>query len=218
MSHVQCRSLGESEMSIILIIVCYLVGSIPVAWLMAKMLTGQDLRQMGSGNVGVMNTMVSVSRWAGVIVFLAEASKGALAVLLSRAAGAGEVVTGLAVLAAICGTRWSVWLRGAGGRGNTTAMTALLLISWPSLVCGLVLLFVARAVTRNSFVATRITLLLWPLAFGLITGSLRSLIMGSAFSLLFATTHRTETDDHLLVKERWGGFRAFVASPPRERD
>ncbi len=97
-------------------------------------------------------------------------------------------------------------------------MTALLLISWPSLVSALVLLFVARAVTRNSFVATRITLLLWPLAFGLITGSWWSLIMGAAFSLLFATTHRTETDDHLLVKDRRGGFGAFVTSPPREQD
>ena len=56
-------------MPIILIITCYLIGSIPVAWLMAKILTGEDLRQMGSGNVGVMNTMVSVSRWAGVTVF-----------------------------------------------------------------------------------------------------------------------------------------------------
>lgn len=204
-------------MPIVLIIVCYLIGSIPVAWLMAKILTGQDLRQMGSGNVGVMNTMVSVSRWAGLTVFFAEAAKGAVAVLLSRAVGAGDVVMGLAVLATICGTRWSIWLRGAGGRGNTAAMTALLLISWQSLLCALAILFLARVITRDSFIAMRITLILWPFSFGLITQSWWSVIMGGAFSLLFATTHDTETDDHLLVNEQWGGLRRFAVLPPRKR-
>ena len=204
-------------MPIALIVLCYLIGSIPVAWLLAKLLTGQDLRQMGSGNVGVMNTMVSVSRWAGLAVFFAEAAKGAAAVLLSRAAGASDVVMGLAVLAAICGTRWSIWLRGAGGRGNTAGMTALLLISWESLLCALAILFLARVITRNSFIATRITLILWPFAFGLIPQSWWSIILGGAFSLLFATTHDTETDDHLLVKEQWGGLRKFATLPPRKR-
>jgi glycerol-3-phosphate acyltransferase PlsY len=184
---------------------------------MAKILTGQDLRQMGSGNVGVMNTMVSVSRWAGLAVFFAEAAKGAIAVLLSRAVGANEVVMGLAVLAAICGTRWSIWLRGAGGRGNTAAMTALLLISWQSLLCALAIMLLARVITRDSFLATRITLILWPFAFGLITQSWWSVILGGAFSLLFSTTHDTETDDHLLVTEQWGGLRSFAALPRRKR-
>jgi len=204
-------------MPVLLIVACYLIGSIPIAWLMGKIFSGKDLRQTGSGNVGVLNTMISVSRWAGVTVFLAEAAKGAAAVLLSRAAGANELVTGLAVLATISGTRWSVWLRGAGGRGNTAAMAALLLISWQSLLCALGIYFVSRVLTRSSFIAARIALVLWPVAFGLITQSWWSVIMGGAFSLLFATTHKPDTDDHLLVKERWGGLRRFAVLPPRKR-
>ena len=204
-------------MPVLLMITCYLIGSIPVAWFMGKILSGQDLRQMGSGNVGVLNTMISVSRWAGVTVFFAEAAKGAAAVLLSRAVGASEVVTGLAVLATICGTRWSIWLRGAGGRGNTAAMAALLLISWQSLLCALAIFFLSRVLTRNSFIAARITLVLWPIAFGLITQSWWSVILGGAFSLLFATTHKPDTDDHLLVKDQWGGLRRFAVLPPRKR-
>ena len=122
-------------MLIFLVVACYLIGSIPVAWLVARLVTGRDLRQMGSGNVGVMNTALSVTRWAGLLVFVAEAAKGALAVLLARTLNGSMVSVGLAALAAIVGTRWSVWLRGAGGRGNTAAMTALALISWPSLLC-----------------------------------------------------------------------------------
>lgn len=204
-------------MPVLLIVACYLIGSIPVAWLMGKIFGDKDLRQTGSGNVGVLNTMISVSRWAGVTVFFAEAAKGAAAVLLSRAVGANDLVTGLAVLATICGTRWSIWLRGAGGRGNTAAMAALLLISWQSLLCALAIYFVSRALTRSSFIAARITLLTWPIAFGLITRSWWSVILGGVFSLLFATTHKPDTDDHLLVKDRWGGLRRFAVLPPRKR-
>jgi glycerol-3-phosphate acyltransferase PlsY len=112
----------------VLIAVSYLVGSIPVAWLITKFVTGQDLRRMGSGNVGVMNTGLSVARWAGLLVLMAEAAKGALAVTMARTLDGGAVTIGLADLATIIGTRWPVWLHGAGGRGNTAGLAALLLI------------------------------------------------------------------------------------------
>lgn len=195
----------------------YLIGSIPVAWLVAKVVTGEDLRQMGSGNVGVLNTAISVARWAGLLVFLTEAVKGVLAVFLARYwAGDGELVVGLAVLAAVVGTRWPVWLRGAGGRGNTTAAAALLIISWPTLVGTLALWLVAHRVTRSSFQATRVTFVLWPFIFGLVTRSVWSVVLGATFSLVFLTTHRRGTDDHLLINEQWSGLWDFLTAPRRQ--
>ena len=200
----------------VLIAASYFIGSIPVAWLIARLVTGQDLRRMGSGNVGVMNTALSVARWAGLLVFLAEAAKGVLAVTLARSVGDGEVAIGLAVLATVVGTRWSIWLRGAGGRGNTVAMTALLIISWLTLASALALWLLARLLTRRSFTATRITFLLWPFIFGLVTQSWWSVLFGATFSLVFLSTHRPETDDHLLVKARWPNLRAFLTTPRRK--
>jgi glycerol-3-phosphate acyltransferase PlsY len=199
-----------------LVLTSYFMGSIPVAWLVAKAVTGQDLREMGSGNVGVMNTALSVSRGAGLLVFLTEAAKGMLAVFFARRWGGGEVVVGLAVLAAVVGTRWPVWLRGAGGRGNTTAMAALLIISWPTFVGTLALWIVARAITRSSFLATRVTFVLWPLLFGFITQSVWMAVLGAAFSLVFLTTHRRGTDDHLLINKQWSGLWDFLTSPRRQ--
>jgi glycerol-3-phosphate acyltransferase PlsY len=199
-----------------LIAASYLIGSIPVAWLIAKLVTGQDLRRMGSGNVGVLNTALSVARWAGLLVFLAEAAKGVLAVALARSVDGSEVAIGLAVLATVVGTRWSIWLRGAGGRGNTVAMTALLIISWLTLASALALWLLARLLTRRSFTATRITFLLWPFIFGLVTRSWWSVLFGATFSLVFLSTHRPETDDHLLVKARWPDLRAFLTAPRRK--
>ncbi|MCC7355106.1 MAG: glycerol-3-phosphate acyltransferase [Anaerolineae bacterium] len=203
-------------MLVALVAISYLVGSIPVAWLIGKMVTGQDLRQVGSGNVGVLNTAVSVARWAGLLVFVAEAAKGAMAVTLARAWVGGEVAVGLAALAAIVGTRWSIWLRGAGGRGNTAAMTALLLISWPTMVGVLTLWFLLRFLTGSNFIATRASLILLPVIFGLITHSWWSVLFGAIFSLLFMSTHRPETDDHLLIKGRWPGLWAFLTAPRRK--
>ena len=203
-------------MLVVLIAMGYLLGSIPVAWLVAKLVTGQDLRQLGSGNVGVMNVAVSVARWAGLLVFLAEAAKGVLAVALARALGGDEAAVGLVVLATVVGTRWSIWLRGAGGRGNTAGMAALLVLSWLTLVIGLAIWLLARLLTRSSFVATRILLVLLPFTLGLVTQSWWYVLFGMALSLVYMSTHRPETDDHLLIKDRWPNLWAFLTGPRRK--
>jgi glycerol-3-phosphate acyltransferase PlsY len=199
----------------LLVAVCYLIGSIPVAWLVARLVTGEDLRRMGSGNIGVMNTALTVARWAGLLVFLVEAAKGAAAVILARAWGGDQVAIGLAVLATVAGTRWSIWLRGAGGRGNTAGATAILLLSWPTVLAGLVLWCLARVLTRSSFLATRVLLVSWPFLFGLLTQSWWNVAFGSLLSLMYLTTQQPETDDHLFIKQRWPNLWEFLTGPRR---
>jgi glycerol-3-phosphate acyltransferase PlsY len=193
----------------------YLIGSIPVAWLLAWAVKGEDLRRLGSGNVGVMNTAVSVARWAGLVVFLTEGLKGIVTVFLVEAAGGGEVATAVAVLAAVAGTRWPVWLRGAGGRGNTTGAGAILIIAWPVLVISLVVWSAVRLLTRSSYWATRINLLSWPIIFYAVTRSWPYTLMGLALAVIYLTAQREETDDHLIIKETWDSFWAFLTSPRR---
>lgn len=203
-------------MLVVLIAAGYLLGSIPVAWLIARLVTGQDLRRVGSGNVGVMNVALSVARWAGLLVFLAEAAKGVLAVALARALDGDEVAIGLVVLATVVGTRWSIWLHGAGGRGNTAGMAALLVISWLPLAGVLALWLLGRLLTRSSFMTTRITLMLLPFIVGLATQSWWYTLFGGALSLVYMSTHRPESDDHLLIKERWPNLWAFLTGPRRK--
>ncbi len=201
---------------VVLIAVSYLIGSIPVAWIVAKLVTGRDLRHVGSGNVGVMNVGISVARWAGVLVFLAEAVKAVLAVSLARSWAGGDAGVGLAVLATFAGTRWPLWLRGAGGRGNTIAGTSLLLISWIGALCIGVLWLLVRLVTGSSFLATRVNLVAGPIIIGLFTRSWWFLLLGAVFCLLFMTAHQRDTDDHLIIKKRWAGLRTFLTMPRRK--
>ena len=196
----------------ILAIAGYLVGSIPVAWLVTKALTGKDLRHLGSGNVGVMNVALNVSRRAGLLVFLAEIAKGLLAVTLARALDGGQIGVGLAVLATFVGTRWPIWLRGAGGRGNTVAMTGLLLVSWPAWLGVAAVWSLARRLTHSSFTATRLGLVSWPVVSGLVTQSPWCVLFGTLIALLFLSTHRPETDDHRIVRARWPSLWAFLTA------
>ena len=195
---------------------CYLLGSIPEAWLITKWVTGRDLRQLGSGNLGVANTAVSVARWAGLLVFLIEAAKGMLTVVLVRAVGGSEIQVAAGVLATVSGTRWSIWLKGAGGRGNTVGVAALLLIAWPILLASLVVLIVVHLITHNSFLATRIGLLLWPLIFFAVTRIWWYVLFGAALSLIYLQAQRPDTDDHSLIKERWPSLWSFLTTPRRK--
>lgn len=195
----------------------YLLGSIPLAWLVTRLATGKDLRSLGSGNVGVMNVALNVTRWAGLIVFLGEAAKGLLAVLLARRVSDTPLAIGITVLATVIGTRWMVWLGFAGGRGNTAGLAAMALLSWQTLLIGIGVWALVRLVSRSSFWATRISLLGWPLVFGWLTQSWTYLLFGLALSGVYLTTHRTVSDDHTIIKERWPSLWAFLTGPKRSR-
>jgi glycerol-3-phosphate acyltransferase PlsY len=197
----------------------YLVGSIPVAWLLTKLVTGQDMRSLGSGNVGVMNTALSAARWAGLLVFLAEMSKGVLAATIPALLVPDsfvDIAIGLATLGVVIGTRWPIWLGFHGGRGNTAGMAALLLICWQALAITMAVWVILRLLLEKSFIATRLTLLSLPIIAGLMTHSWWYTLIALALSLIYLTTQERKTDDHLIIKQRWSSFWDFLISPPRK--
>ena len=215
---------SQSGAILALISAGYLLGSIPLAWIVTRLVTGKELRGLGSGNVGVMNVALSVTRWAGLLVFLGEAAKGALAVLLAtrvtqcRLPTAGafcDLAIGATVLATVVGTRWMVWLRFAGGRGNTAGLAAMLLLSWETLALGFGLWGLIRLASQSSFWATRVSLLAWPVVFGLLTRSWIYLAFGLALTAIYLTTHELVRDDHELIKQRWPSLWAFLTGPKR---
>lgn len=193
----------------------YLLGSIPVAWLLARWITGMDLRSLGSGNVGVMNTAHSVARWAGLLVFLSEIAKGLLAVLVPRLLEADAWVTSLTIVAVVIGTRWPIWLRFKGGRGNTTGMAACALLSFESLLVMLVCWISVRFWRKKSFTATRVTLLSLPFTIFLVTHSWWFTLTGLFLSLIYLNAQHADSDDHLLIQQHWSSFWNFLTSPPR---
>jgi glycerol-3-phosphate acyltransferase PlsY len=105
-----------------LLLVSYLLGSIPFGLILAKLFGGADVRKAGSGNIGATNVLRVAGPAAGVLTLLLDAAKGWLAVWLAARVMHGE--SGFMVAAgffALLGHCFPPWLRFRGGKGVATA-------------------------------------------------------------------------------------------------
>jgi glycerol-3-phosphate acyltransferase PlsY len=114
---------------IIAFIIGYLIGSIPTAFLVTRLKTGRDIRKMGGGNVGGLNTYKEVGVIPALIVTLIDIGKGAavpaIAYWLLRL---NEPYVLIAVAAAVVGHNWMAWLKFSGGKGMGVVAGSLLVI------------------------------------------------------------------------------------------
>ena len=116
---------------ILVLAVAYLVGSFPLAYLMGRWLKGFDIRQVGTKNMGTMNTFYQVGFWPGMLVLTADISKGALAVAIARALETPQIIELAAGMVAVLGHVFPVWLKFKGGKGGATCIGVLaFLMPW----------------------------------------------------------------------------------------
>ncbi len=144
------------------LIINYLIGSIPTAYIFGRLLKGIDIRQYGSGNVGATNALRVLGKGVGITVLALDIVKGFLPVLLmgdffvsKNPTLKPEITYLLLGVSCICGHNWTIFLNFKGGKGIATTLGLLLAlavkISGLGLVIGLVLL-----VWLSSFIITRI--------------------------------------------------------------
>jgi glycerol-3-phosphate acyltransferase PlsY len=131
--------------------VSYLIGSLPTAYLLVKWKTQQDVRKMGTGNVGALNSYeVTGSRFVGLAVLIIDLVKGAVSVLLARLLSDGTfIVLALSTLSVVAGHSFPVWLSFKGGRGLASAAGAVLMVNWIFVLVWCVLWCVAYSLTKN---------------------------------------------------------------------
>ncbi|HEX9614466.1 MAG TPA: glycerol-3-phosphate acyltransferase [Bacteroidota bacterium] len=140
----------------------YLVGSIPTGYLLVRLRYRVDLRSSGSGNVGALNVrVVSGSKSLGITVGILDGLKGLAVVLASWAISDPFWVSGAALLAAVIGHNYPVWLKFKGGRGLATACGGLFAIGigYTIVWCTLwsVLKWQRQSILRSNVIATAVT-------------------------------------------------------------
>jgi glycerol-3-phosphate acyltransferase PlsY len=189
---------------VLALVIGYLLGSIPFAYLIARWVKGVDIRKMGGGNVGAINTMREIGPLPGWGVFFADMAKGALAVLIAQWLGLHLYWAFAAGFMAVAGHNWPVWLKFRGGQGLATTMGVLAVFSpVPFAICFGVLLIVVSITSnvRLSAVAGFIFLppLIW--AFG---GELSVLLFSIALPVfcLLKTIPRFRSDAAKADKEK----------------
>jgi len=107
----------------------YLLGSLPVGYLVGK-LYGVDVRRHGSGRTGGTNVWRATRQvWPPLLTILGDLGKGLLAVWIGRRLGGSEIAAALAGVAAVLGHNWPIFLRFKGGAGGITAGACLLMLN-----------------------------------------------------------------------------------------
>jgi len=110
----------------LMLILVYLIGALPFAYLFTRWITGQDIRTLGNRNAGAANVFRIVSHPAGILVFLLDAGKGAAGVGLVHVAGLDGWWPLAGGVAAVLGHCFPAYLGFQGGRGLATSLGAML--------------------------------------------------------------------------------------------
>jgi glycerol-3-phosphate acyltransferase PlsY len=136
----------------------YLIGAIPVGYLVSLAFGGVDIRRHGSGNIGTTNVLRTLGRLPAGLTLVGDAAKGYAAVALGQALGGGEPVSAAACgVLAVVGNCWPVYLRFRGGKGVATALGAFLrlmpLMTVPVALVWLAVVGASRYVSLASLVA-----------------------------------------------------------------
>ena len=170
---------NDTLTGLIAVALAYLIGSIPSAYIVTRLVKGKDIRELGTGhtgrgNVGARNVFVNVGKVPGAIVAIMDILKGAGAVLLaewllrwprpSDLTLRTSLIFALAAgLAAIVGHIWPVYIRFKGGAGLATAIGVMAIVLTRELAFALAITVVLLYVTRNVILSANLSMLTIPL-------------------------------------------------------
>jgi acyl phosphate:glycerol-3-phosphate acyltransferase len=181
-------------------LVAYLLGSVPTGFLVGKA-QGIDIRAVGSGNIGATNVFRALGTVSGVLVMLADALKGCLAVaVLARLfanwflpTASAHQQEGLAILAGLCailGHNYTCWLRFRGGKGIATSAGVLAALVPYSLLIILAIWLLVLAVSRYVSLASVCASFALPFATWWTGRSLTLIVVTAAMTALAIWKHR----------------------------
>ncbi len=196
------------------IAIAYLLGSIPFGYLLVRTFRKQDIRSIGSGNIGATNVVRSGAKGLGIATLLLDLGKAFLAVIIARHLAPNTF--GLAVIAAVAailGHIFPVWLGFRGGKGVASGLGAFLALTWPSAVATLLVFLLVVALTRYVSLASILAAASFPIfAFYFVPERTPAVIFGLLFiPLLIIAKHHANIRRLLSGTENRFGRRKAVA-------
>jgi glycerol-3-phosphate acyltransferase PlsY len=159
---------------VVAIIIGYVFGSFPAAYLAGHLRKRIDIRDVGSRNMGAMNVFYQVGPLDAVLVTLADLGKGIGAILLVRWLLGKDLIspfdflTGLTATAAIIGHIFPIFLKFRGGKGAATAIGILIFLMPWAVPFLFIVFFVALLITRNPTFSYSLLLIVFPFVAGFI--------------------------------------------------
>ncbi len=217
-------SVSEIILAVAFLVLAYLVGSIPIGYLVGRYVADKDVFAHGSGSMGMTNVIRVLGPRAGIFVFSCDVLKGMIpALVVGLSMPNHPEIQALAGVAAVAGHSWSVWVGMKGGKGILTGVGAVLVIFPIVLILaapiGVTLVIVVRYVSLGSISATVIAFAsaigwyvsgLWTSIWGLVfVGLACALILWQHRSNMLRLAHGTES--RLAA---WPTYRQSRSSAP----
>ncbi|GHT58840.1 glycerol-3-phosphate acyltransferase [Endomicrobiia bacterium] len=176
---------------ILYIIFTYLCGSIPFAYIIAKVVGKVDIRTVGSGNPGATNVLRSIGKGAGIATFAADTLKGFIPVHFAIIYNFPYSMVIAVVIAAVAGHMFTIFLTFKGGKGVATGLGVFLaLMPWPSIIAfgifGLVFIFSGYIALGS--ICSALSL---PLASYFLEYDVWDIILSSTVAILIVYKHKT---------------------------
>jgi acyl phosphate:glycerol-3-phosphate acyltransferase len=150
--------LDQILMGTALVLAAYLLGSIPSGLVMARLISGSDVREHGSGNIGMVNVFRAAGPVAGVVTFVLDVLKGFAPVFVAIQFGLPTWEVLLVAVSTIAGHNWSILLGGKGGKGVATSLGTIGAMAPAVALIGIVLWVGVVLVTRYASVASLLML------------------------------------------------------------
>lgn len=179
---------------VIVLLVGYLLGSIPTSVIVSKIALKDDVRKHGSGNPGASNMMRSFGFKYAAIVLVGDMLKGLLAALVGQwLLGQSGLYYG--TLAAVVGHNWPVFLKFKGGKGVATTLGGMLAIVPLWTACACLLFILTLLLTRYFSVASLVALgFLWVMILVFYMSNTTLFFFTTLLVLLSVYRHRTNID------------------------
>lgn len=173
-----------------LVILAYLLGAVPTAYLLVRAATGEDVREKGTGNVGGTNALRAAGWKVGVAVTLIDMAKGALPVWLMKMYDPESVWLAAVLVAAVLGHCYPVWLRFQGGKGVATGLGVFMVLAPVSALAAIAVWVVILVIWRWVSLASMVASASFPLILKLIDQpELVTLVAVSAVAVLIILRH-----------------------------
>lgn len=189
----------------------YLVGAVPVGYLVTRAFGGMDIRRHGSGNIGATNVLRTLGKGPAALTFAGDVAKGWVAVWLAEAIGPEPWWGAAGALLAVVANCWSVFLWFRGGKGVATGLGAFLrllpLATLPTVLVWAVVALTFRYVSLASLTAS----VCLPLGAFLLGYPGQAILAAAAAVLIVLVRHRDNLARLFSGTERKLGERASVS-------
>lgn len=186
-------------MEFILLIAAYLIGSIPTALIVGKVIFKVDIRNHGSGNAGATNSLRVMGKKAGVIVLLVDVAKGALAAALPFLLGI-DLNPLFPGLAAVIGHCFPIFAGFRGGKAIATTAGMLMVYSIPMLLIAYATFVIIVILTKYVFMGS-LSVGLALLAVSFLKPGIQEELIFFIFTLLLIYLHRSNITNFKNGKE-----------------